>query len=654
MRLATSAGRNPPEIAWWRTIFLTLALFFAFSASAFVEETSQVESLSNSSGLVIEQHLFIDSSGEMNFQQVLAEKFGAFDPLQRMDIDDKTAWLRLSIKLGKVEPHDLFIRLLPPLFDDVYLYTPDRTRSDGWLKKRLTQVQNSKFVPIGKINESTQIYLQIKSSYKSGLWALAGTHADLSQQNHRLDVITAVIATMLIFTWLSMLLKVFTRYSQLLLVTNFFLPFILFRFCFLTGNASYFLNLPASRLGSFYAPLVSASTICAGLFIIFLAKELLQNPRFFIWWVYWIALGALNVVVSIFQPSWSLRFLDWLLPFTIMLLLGSIGIGVWKNAKSFNSWQVKKNALSLLYLLALFLILSINIHGFSLGNNFATTYENFEQRFITRTLALILLVILANLIQERFQNNRFKKLQIHSLNTTALLESESRRLKRQRNFVVMLAHELKNPLTVSQMALLNIGQRLGKDDPAQDRIKRINTSLEEINSIVERCVEIDYFEQGQLQMKVITFTVSNLIEFILAANTNERIYFLTRNIKFDTTITSDLDFIKIILNNLVSNALKYSPPDSLVELEFSCLNNDHGAHIDVTVSNVLADAETPDVSRLFEQFYRAESSRRTSGAGLGLWLSQSLAKELNTVIKCSINDHQIRFSVRLKADDAQH
>jgi signal transduction histidine kinase len=264
----------------------------------------------------------------------------------------------------------------------------------------------------------------------------------------------------------------------------------------------------------------------------------------------------------------------------------------------------------------------------------------------------IVLIFLANWTYGRLRRDRMAKTQAELVLTTESLKLESKRLERQRQFTAMLAHELKNPLTASQMALAGIQQRLASDDPAQLRAEKIKSSLQEINAIVDRCAEVDGYEQGQMPMAVHTFAVQQLLDLVEAANPSERIYTLVRGLPEGATLSSDLHYIKLILNNLLSNALKYSPPDSLVELQLASRLTEQGTHIDMVVTNEVGAAGVPDPCRLFERFYRAESARNQSGAGLGLWLSQALAGALGTSLVSQTEDNRISFTLTLPLNDA--
>jgi signal transduction histidine kinase len=272
---------------------------------------------------------------------------------------------------------------------------------------------------------------------------------------------------------------------------------------------------------------------------------------------------------------------------------------------------------------ALTLAISLQSGGISGSTGAELTSSLFMSNMLVRTSHLVLIVAMANWIFETLQANRLLKVTSELQASKESLELESKRLQRQRKFTAMLAHELKNPLTVSHMALSGIESRLGDDGPLMERAASIKQSLQDINAIVERCTEIDGFEQGELPMNTGTFTLNHFMRLIKEANPNERIYVL-------------------------ANALKYSPPDSLVELAVrSVMDEGDRRTLELCVSNEVGPAGTPAPDRAFERYYRAEGARSQSGAGLGLWLSQALAHALGSEVAMRTVGAKISFSLTL-------
>jgi signal transduction histidine kinase len=109
-----------------------------------------------------------------------------------------------------------------------------------------------------------------------------------------------------------------------------------------------------------------------------------------------------------------------------------------------------------------------------------------------------------------------------------------------------------------------------------------------------------------------------------------------------------MHYLKIIFRNLLTNDLKYSPPDTLIELSVQSVMGERGNKVLIfSVSNEVGEAGTPAPSRAFERFYRSEAARNQSGAGLGLWLSQALAHALGSEVVMQKNGDKISFSLTL-------
>jgi len=97
------------------------------------------------------------------------------------------------------------------------------------------------------------------------------------------------------------------------------------------------------------------------------------------------------------------------------------------------------------------------------------------------------------------------------------------------------------------------------------------------------------------------------------------------------------------LNNLLSNALKYSVAESLVELKVEYKTSTFSSEVLFSVSNEVTEEAKLDSTRVFDRYYRSESAKQLSGAGLGLWLAQSMAHALGSNIKLTTEKQYVRF-----------
>ncbi|MEI7783515.1 MAG: ATP-binding protein [Betaproteobacteria bacterium] len=605
-------------------------------------------------GTQVEQHLFLDETQSLSLEEARAADYSAFSPLQRLPMEGKTVWLRLSITRVDGESGPLYLRLLPPVFERVILHTPDVQATGGWRATDLSEGVRSRAVALGDMAKTDSVFLQIKSIYATGLIAFAGTRDEVASNKHSLDIALAMVSTMLVSAWVVMLWKVFTHFNHLSLAVSVFLPMILIRVWIMLGCGPQLLSLTPEWEIRLYVPSVSAMILSAGWVIHLLATEVFQGSRWFAWRWAWVALALCNLILSFVMPEWALRISDGLMLWGAVLMVASLIVAAIKTPQSLSNWPAKIAFLTLITVALLGLLAALQLQGFAPDLSALQQPDRVLKTILVRSLMPIALIIIASWTYERLHRERISRMQSDLVNTTASLELESKRLERQRNFTAMLAHELKNPLTASQMALAGIQQRLSDDDPTQQRAEKIKNSLQEINAIVDRCAEVDGYEQGQMPMAVHTFAVQQLLDLVEAANPNERIYTLVRGLPEGAALSSDLHYIKLILNNLLSNALKYSPPDSLVELQVCSRQTEQSTQVDISVTNEVGAAGVPDPRRLFERFYRAESARNQSGAGLGLWLSQALAGALGTSIVSQAEDNWISFTLTLTLNDVRH
>jgi len=212
-----------------------------------------------------------------------------------------------------------------------------------------------------------------------------------------------------------------------------------------------------------------------------------------------------------------------------------------------------------------------------------------------------------------------------------LLQREARRLAEEKRqvrfqFISVLAHELKAPIAAIQGFLQIIRDRSAGDDPAvyEHMVDRSLIRLDGMRKLILDLLDLTRIESGQKKRE--------LTEVDLAAVAREAIESFTpaageKNVTVElhggpVTLPADRGEIEIILNNLVSNAVKY---------------NRDGGHVDVTLSDgdavtiVVADTGIgmtgEEAARLFGEFTRIKNAktRNILGSGLGLSIVKKLA-----------------------------
>jgi signal transduction histidine kinase len=267
--------------------------------------------------------------------------------------------------------------------------------------------------------------------------------------------------------------------------------------------------------------------------------------------------------------------------------------------------------------------------------------------FIRTSLPLAALFLMA-WSYDFLGSQRVKSIQTKLESAKDALEKESVRLKQQKQFIAMLTHELKNPLMASAMALSSIRHRLLGDEPSLQRVDAISYSLDEIDGIIERCSEIDKYEQGYIPINMEKTPLGVILSLIKSNHTSERIYSIVRGCDENQLINTDVYYVKSILNNLLTNAIKYAVPESLIEFKVEALRQGDQSELVFTVSNEVVPESAPNPEMVFQRYYRAEMAKQQSGAGLGLWLAQSMAHALDTSIHYVNQQNTVTFHFAIR------
>jgi len=231
---------------------------------------------------------------------------------------------------------------------------------------------------------------------------------------------------------------------------------------------------------------------------------------------------------------------------------------------------------------------------------------------------------------------------------------ETEQIKERSMLIDMLTHELKNPLATMRMAAGSLRSSLQKQNSEQsadssDRIDSMIQAITNMNTVIERCIQVDQLDQKGFAPRFEDVDVSEVVRTLLANQPEvERIDLRMTSSPF--ILRTDPNLFTIILANLLDNATKYSQPSSPIVLE---LYDDHpvneiSSRFILRVSNTVGDNDAPDPGSLFSRYYRGPYAHDKSGTGLGLYLVKSLCKILEGSIRFESDNHQVIFTVEIK------
>ena len=211
------------------------------------------------------------------------------------------------------------------------------------------------------------------------------------------------------------------------------------------------------------------------------------------------------------------------------------------------------------------------------------------------------------------------------------IEHEKELEQAQLDFFSAVSHELKTPITIikgqTEGMILNVGDY-------QDRNKYLSRSLEIINtmeSMVQEILTVSRMKSSKVGLRKEKMDFSDLLK---------REYALFPALQ----IVVDKMLIQKAINNIVSNAILYSPRGSSIYMDAFSKNGSVVFQIENTGVHI-PEAEIP---KLFDAFYRMEQSRnrKTGGSGLGLYIVKTILEQHNIIYSLKNTDRGVLFSIR--------
>jgi PAS domain S-box-containing protein len=196
------------------------------------------------------------------------------------------------------------------------------------------------------------------------------------------------------------------------------------------------------------------------------------------------------------------------------------------------------------------------------------------------------------------------------------------------DFLGLVSHELRTPVTTifgNASLLRDRGARLAAEDRAQ-MIGDIAEDAERLLGIVENLLlltRVGSGAQAELEPQVVNHVVRRAVRSYRTRHPERRI--LLRTVTQQLIVEADAGYLETLLENMVSNADKYSPAGSLVEVRVA----QRGGDVEISVRDRGIGISDEDVSKLFTPFYRGEAARQSgNGVGIGLAVCRRLVEML--------------------------
>ena len=204
--------------------------------------------------------------------------------------------------------------------------------------------------------------------------------------------------------------------------------------------------------------------------------------------------------------------------------------------------------------------------------------------------------------------------------------------QQQQNFMMTVTHELKTPIAVAKLNLETLQKHALEENKRQKLLQMTVQEVNRLNTLVNNILVSAQLEGGRYRMSDEELDFSELVKSCFTDFKNR---FPER--QWQSAILPEIDLqgdpllLQILVNNLLENAVKYSPKEALIQ----CKLHEVGKLVILEIIDQGPGIPDEEKQKVFEKFYRIgnENTRTAKGTGLGLYLCHKIAKDHKASIR---------------------
>jgi PAS domain S-box-containing protein len=233
--------------------------------------------------------------------------------------------------------------------------------------------------------------------------------------------------------------------------------------------------------------------------------------------------------------------------------------------------------------------------------------------------------------RKRMQQELEKRYEVEKALSERLLELDG--LKN--DFVAMVAHDLKNPVTLvagfAQLLATELGDT--RDDRLRELVAGITEAAETQASLIDSILQMARVESGTLHYELVPFDITGLVRSTArqaAASFGEDRFHIETD-EPPPVVFADPDRCRQVLTNLITNAIKFSDPKTPIELRAVRSSGE----VRVSVRDSGQGISPEDLDSIFDKFVRVTSDDPLPGTGLGLYIAKRIVEDQGGKIEVS-------------------
>ena len=204
---------------------------------------------------------------------------------------------------------------------------------------------------------------------------------------------------------------------------------------------------------------------------------------------------------------------------------------------------------------------------------------------------------------------------------------QSRLYQLQSNFISSVSHELKSPLASIQLYLETLKYQKVSSEEAQDFVETMLSDTERLSDLIDNILESSKSDPKSMQSQ---FSSVDIVSFLQETIAHHQKLFEDKQcviqLKFNDYVKVSIDgrAMRMVFNNLIANALRYSPAGTVLTIEVR--RDQKFCIIDFIDQGFGFDKK--ELKKVFKKFYRVQNqeTQNIEGAGLGLYISRQIIK----------------------------
>jgi len=554
-------------------------------------------------------------------------------------------WLRFTLaspeSAGTLKPRRLLLQALPPYLDEIQLFIPDPAAPEGFVVKRQgdTVPFEARDIPhrgfVFEIDfpddKSRTFYLRLATTSTSLLvlrtWAPDEFIGAQSREYAAFGLYYGLLISLLLFHLWHGQWRIDPLHRNFIL---FIVVTILLLFG-LNGFVTEFLAPGIPSIGHHWVSVcvLLTFTVTAAFYrrILDIDRHTpLLNAYFLV--LQWLPAGGLVALLLGAFTEVARGIMFYALPMPLLGIVRSIVL--WRQQRAGSGFLALAYAVSLASALTTVLSTLGLISG-----SFSLLYAFHAGGLISAlAFSFALMSRFSHLQQERDIASEAARV------ADAARQAEALAHERQGTLLAMLTHELKTPLAVIRLAIDRLTGEAGVR-------RHASTAIADIARVIDRCRYADRLDHEDISVERYPCRID---EILADCRTQAPAARVDIAVPPDLPVLSgDAALLRTICANLLDNALKYSPPESVVSIT---VRHAVPAALEIDFANLPGAAGLPDPSRLFQRYHREPGAHAQTGSGLGLFLARQLSTLLGGVLRyhppgADGRDGRLHFILRL-------